>query len=314
MALVGYDPNKKASAQRPPRAGRATFRLLEQAITSSKARPGEAQPAGRLYLVPLAGDGLPEMLLVEKPETILGRQKSADLRVRDGKASRQHCKIVLGAEGAMLIDMGSSNGTFVNGARVEQYRLSDGDLIRLGDTVLRARYIDFEGPSDSDAYWFATRDRGTALHNRAYLLEALRREVARASRHEYPLTLLVTTIDLSGVAGETRRRLLDAEMRALGAEVQQENEDALVCRYSSTAMVVVIPMLRSAEAIAASETALSNRESSAVEEAGGNLSLFTGAADFPDGAASFEQLMHHAEIALYRAVAGQSVEPEIYRE
>ncbi len=313
MALVGYDPNRKTSTQRPLRTGRATFRLLEQAITSSKARAVESQPPGRLHLVPVAGGGLTALFPVEETETILGRQKSADLRVRDGKASRQHCKIVLTGDGATLMDMGSSNGTFVNGTRVEQCKLGDGDLIRLGDTVLRVRYLALEDQGDGGAYWLATRDAGSGLHNRTYLLEALQREVARAGRHEYPLTLLMVSVDVGGVTGEAGKRLLDREMRALAADLLHEGgAGILVSRYSRTEAAALFPMLRSAEAVSLCEKVPLDRTSSSAEDTGGPLSFFTGAADFPDGADSPEQLIHHAEAALYKALTSQSGSPEIY--
>lgn len=313
MALVGYDPNKKTPAQRPPRARRATFRLLEQAITASKARSAEAQSPGQLCLIPLVGGELSDIFLVKETETVLGRQRTVDLRVRDGKASRQHCKILLTEDGAIIADMGSSNGTFVNGVRVEQHRLSDGDLIGLGETVLRARYMQFEGPSDTDAYWFATRDEGSALYNRTYLLEALKREVALASRWEHPLALLLVGLDLEGVSGESRRRLLNMEMRALGADFLREGGDGLlISRYSAAEVAVLAPMLSAAEAASLCEQILLERTSSVADNAGAGLAVFAGLADLPAGADSVEQLLHHAEVALYQARAKQSASPEIY--
>jgi len=73
-----------------------------------------------------------------KPGTItLGRSKGCTLELDDRGVSRTHASIHLGpGEKAVLEDMGSKNGTFLNGKRVEKAVLKDGDEIRIGRTVL----------------------------------------------------------------------------------------------------------------------------------------------------------------------------------
>jgi TonB family protein len=68
----------------------------------------------------------------------IGRLSSAHLRLDDEKISRVHSVIEVAADGALsIIDMGSAEGTYVNGKRVNKGRLSFGDEIRLGETTLR---------------------------------------------------------------------------------------------------------------------------------------------------------------------------------
>ncbi|HVG61119.1 MAG TPA: TonB family protein [Hyalangium sp.] len=68
----------------------------------------------------------------------IGRLSSAHLRLEDEKVSRVHSVIEVSAEGALsIIDMGSVEGTYVNGKRVTKGRISFGDEIRLGETTLR---------------------------------------------------------------------------------------------------------------------------------------------------------------------------------
>jgi TonB family protein len=68
----------------------------------------------------------------------IGRLSSAHLRLEDEKVSRVHSVIEVSADGALsIIDMGSVEGTYVNGKRVTKGRISFGDEIRLGETTLR---------------------------------------------------------------------------------------------------------------------------------------------------------------------------------
>jgi pSer/pThr/pTyr-binding forkhead associated (FHA) protein len=67
----------------------------------------------------------------------LGRDDSADMRLGDKSVSRRHAHVRVEGETAVIEDLGSRNGTFVNAERVEQpRRLRIGDSIQLGATVL----------------------------------------------------------------------------------------------------------------------------------------------------------------------------------
>src|SRR5215471_4569083 len=68
----------------------------------------------------------------------IGRLASAHLCLDDDKVSRVHSVIEVGANGAIsIVDMGSAEGTYVNGKRVNKGAVSSGDEIRIGDTVIR---------------------------------------------------------------------------------------------------------------------------------------------------------------------------------
>lgn len=67
----------------------------------------------------------------------MGRADSNTIVVRDGKASRQHCKIERKGNDYFLLDLNSSNGTMVNGERAEEHILVNNDKIQIGDCVLQ---------------------------------------------------------------------------------------------------------------------------------------------------------------------------------
>jgi hypothetical protein len=68
---------------------------------------------------------------------VLGRDPSCDLVLNDVKCSRRHAVIEAGPDGLAIRDTESANGVFVNGRKVERARLAEGDLVRLGEVVLR---------------------------------------------------------------------------------------------------------------------------------------------------------------------------------
>jgi hypothetical protein len=86
----------------------------------------EMQGPDRKLLIPLASD-----------VTHIGRGLSAELRLDDASVSRRHAILVPRPTGARILDDRSSNGTFVNGRRVQQADLQNGDVIVIGRVVLR---------------------------------------------------------------------------------------------------------------------------------------------------------------------------------
>jgi pSer/pThr/pTyr-binding forkhead associated (FHA) protein len=82
---------------------------------------------------------------LSKTEASIGRAATSDIALRDSKVSRAHTRIECRADGCWVVDLGSANGTKLNGVPVDQARLSPGDVISVGATSLR-----YEPPSDLD--------------------------------------------------------------------------------------------------------------------------------------------------------------------
>jgi len=67
---------------------------------------------------------------------VLGRSRECELRVADPNVSRRHAEIRQEDDAYWIFDLGSMNGTLVNGKRVDRERLDDGDRITLGSTEI----------------------------------------------------------------------------------------------------------------------------------------------------------------------------------
>ncbi|GAB2588399.1 hypothetical protein Aab01nite_43190 [Paractinoplanes abujensis] len=80
-----------------------------------------------------------ERLFRGDAEVVLGRDAACDVAVADRRVSRRHCRVVIRPDAVTVRDLGSRNGTYVNGILIDGGReLHDGDELRLGDTVVRA--------------------------------------------------------------------------------------------------------------------------------------------------------------------------------
>jgi pSer/pThr/pTyr-binding forkhead associated (FHA) protein len=107
--------------------------------TRAQAIPPEEAGPGR-YLEIEGSDG-PRLLSLHEPMVYVGRSFTAGLRLDDHSVSRRHAILVRRAGRTKLLDDRSLNGTFVNGRRVDEAELVDGDVIVLGAVVLVYREL-----------------------------------------------------------------------------------------------------------------------------------------------------------------------------
>ena len=87
-------------------------------------------------LVVLAGPLCGEAFPIEGPGLTIGRDTATQLSIPDRLMSRRHCEVQTVDGGFVLRDLGSSNGTFVNGIPIRERMLQHGDRVRVGDSVL----------------------------------------------------------------------------------------------------------------------------------------------------------------------------------
>jgi len=98
---------------------------------------GDQTPAraGHARLRVIDGPDRGQEFELDKHRCVIGR-RNADVVLRDPRVSRQHAIIEVYKDRILVKDLGSSNGTQVNGRRVEAEMLSAGSRIRIGDTTL----------------------------------------------------------------------------------------------------------------------------------------------------------------------------------
>src|SRR5687768_2134660 len=101
------------------------------------------EQTGSLLVVQGAEIDLGRHVMCDRPITI-GRDERADLSLSDGSISRAHCMVERSESGGyLLVDLGSTNGTLLNGERVhDRVPLTSGDKIFLGASVIRFAYSD----------------------------------------------------------------------------------------------------------------------------------------------------------------------------
>ncbi len=87
------------------------------------------------------GEGLRSGFPLNKSHVVIGRDIRCDVMINDDSVSRRHAEVVRLAEGYLFRDMGSKNGCFVNGQRIQEYLLQEGDVVAVGDIQLN-----FEAP------------------------------------------------------------------------------------------------------------------------------------------------------------------------
>lgn len=121
----------------PPEGGGGTPAAMASLATSPTKvyrRPGALRERAWLR-VESGPDAGREFQLIEG-EMIVGRELAAHVALGDPNVSRRHAKIAFRRGEYFLTDLGSTNGTTVNGKAVRRHRLRDGDLIRVGRTAM----------------------------------------------------------------------------------------------------------------------------------------------------------------------------------
>jgi hypothetical protein len=90
------------------------------------------EPAPEVVTLTVGGHAHP----ITSRSFVIGRSRECDLRVEDGNASRRHAEITREGDTYVVVDLGSTNGTELNGRRIRREELADGDRITIGATDL----------------------------------------------------------------------------------------------------------------------------------------------------------------------------------
>ncbi len=110
-------------------------RLFDRLRTVSECLRRVELPGGEACLLYRRGDGGFEVGEL-KEHILVGRDQGADFRIENRRVSREHLRIRQTGETFLLEDVGSLNGTWVNGERICRRELRDGDILEFGGEVL----------------------------------------------------------------------------------------------------------------------------------------------------------------------------------
>jgi DNA-binding NtrC family response regulator len=217
--------------------------------------------AGRQWVVPLD----------ELGDRIIGRSPECDVPIDDETISRRHVSVTTTASGASVRDLGSSNGTLVNGRRVATAVLEPGTVVSLGraQIILEQR----RGRAVADLLSVDAFQRRLAI------------EVDRSSRYHNPITLALIGDRGNGALDDSSVSPIAAAARSIDS----------VARLDSGTVAVLMPELGSREGRASATTLLA-----AADSAGARC----GVATWPADAYGASELLAAARGALEHAGEG----------
>src|SRR4051812_45055799 len=89
----------------------------------------------QVVLVMFRADGERKSFSITRDVTVMGRREDCDFRIPLGDISRKHCRLIKEDEALKIEDLGSSNGSYVNGKRIHEAELQPGDTIQIGPVV-----------------------------------------------------------------------------------------------------------------------------------------------------------------------------------
>ena len=167
-------------------------------------------------LVVSEGPDQGRVFVLDRLPMALGRGYEADIRLADGSVSRLQARVERGVGGLVLVDLGSTNGTRVNGGKIATHPLADGDTLAFGRTVLRFESVNSDAERlDISASIAMDSDERTILGAGPDTLRQPSGEAHRALLALYRAdALLEAPDDLEGAF----RRLLDLCFETFGAE------------------------------------------------------------------------------------------------
>jgi diguanylate cyclase (GGDEF)-like protein len=181
--------------------------------------------------------------LTDEP-LVIGRGNDCEIRINDHSVSRRHARLQPGVDGYYAVDLQSTNGTYVNDVPASMCKLKDGDYLRVGNCIYRfLTGGNVEAEYHEEIYRLTIIDALTDIHNKRYFLEFLDRELARSSRYDRPLSLVMIDIDRFRAINEELGHLGgDFTLREISARIKGSiRKEELFARYGGEEFAVVLP-------------------------------------------------------------------------
>jgi diguanylate cyclase (GGDEF)-like protein len=215
----------------------------------TEIRPVEKQLAGPeqacLVLIYPAGAELGRRYeLGDCRDVIIGRGADCDIQVDRDSVSRRHAKVTRADSGWQVQDLGSTNGSYVNDAPIQQCGLRDGDLLKIGNAIFKFLVGgNIESAYHEEIYRMTIIDGLTHAYNKRYFIENLDKEIPRCARHQRSLSLVMFDIDHFKKINDVHGHLTgDHVFRELARRVRTRvRKEEVFARYGGEEFVLTLP-------------------------------------------------------------------------
>ena len=177
-------------------------------------------------------------------ELIIGRSSDADIQVDRDSVSRRHARISRAADGWVVCDLQSTNGSYVNDMPIREHKLVSGDRVKIGNAVFRfLAGSAVEAQVQDEQYGVAVRDGLTQAMSRRAFVDLLERELLRAQRSGRALSLIAVDIDHCGKINDAHGHLTgDHIIKELARRIQKRmDRTEALCRYEGTQFLLLVP-------------------------------------------------------------------------
>ncbi|MHB8535322.1 MAG: diguanylate cyclase domain-containing protein [Sulfuricaulis sp.] len=178
-------------------------------------------------------------------ELIIGRAPEADISIPDRRISQRHARVVVSSDGTVFVeDLGSTNGTCVNGKKITRQALSDGDKVQISrNYILKFCYetnvvAETAGRNGVNA----TRDALTGAYSKQSFLVRIEEDFNQARKQNEELALLIFSVDdwakINATHGTNAGDMvLRAVAKLVNATLQRE---AVLARYDNNAFALLL--------------------------------------------------------------------------
>jgi diguanylate cyclase (GGDEF)-like protein len=201
--------------------------------------------AGTECLVVIYGNNIGRKFDLFEDVVTIGRDPDSTIVLDLDSVSRRHAKIERLGDQRWIIDMNSTNGTYLNDQVVSPRAvLQSGMYVKIGDTIFKYLTGDnIESAYYEEIYRMAVTDGLTQIANKRALDDILDKEVARAKRHGRDLSLLMIDIDHFKRVNDTHGHLTgDVVLRDLASLIRGRiRQDEFFARYGGEEFVIVLP-------------------------------------------------------------------------
>jgi two-component system, cell cycle response regulator len=202
-------------------------------------------PLGTECLVEIYGARIGRKTDLYEDVISIGRDPDSTIVLDSDSVSRRHARIERAGDVRCIIDLNSTNGTYVNDVPVTpRAALESGAFIKIGDTIFKYLTGDnIEAAYYEEIYRMAVTDGLTQVANKRALDEFLDKEVSRARRYQRNLAVLMMDIDHFKKVNDTYGHLTgDLVLREMAAVVRPRvRREEMFARYGGEEFVVALP-------------------------------------------------------------------------